>query len=64
MVRKEQVKDMRYQIRLINTETGKSMKTTWMFSNRKVADEFVANWKALGNPHDAEVIDTKKQGAK
>ena len=52
---------MRYQIRLINTCTGKTMRTSWMFSNRKAAEEFVAKWKALGDPHDAEVIDTKRK---
>lgn len=52
---------MRYQIRLINTKTGKSMLTNWMFSNRKAADGFVNNWKSLGDPHDAEVVDTKKK---
>lgn len=52
---------MRYQIRLINTDTGKSMRTSWMFSNRKDAEEFCRNWRNLGREYDAEVIDTKRK---
>lgn len=52
---------MRYQIKLISTETGKTMLTNWMFSNRKEAEKFAADWKALGKPFDCSIVDRKKK---
>ena len=47
---------MKYQIRLINLDTNESVRTNWIFTNRKKADAFVLEWKKLGRPYDAEVI--------
>jgi len=46
----------KYQIKLINTQTKEALRTGWIYTNRKKAQEFVDNWKAQGDPFDAEIV--------
>lgn len=54
----------RYQIKLINTETNESIRTTFSYSNRKEAEKWCEAWRNQGKPFDAEIIDTKKRAVK
>lgn len=52
---------MRYQIKLIKTNTNESRLTTFGFTNRKEAEKWCESWRALGKPFDCEIVDRKKK---
>ena len=51
---------MRYQIKLVNTNTNESRLTTFGFTNRKEAEKWCESWRALGKLFDCEIVDRKR----
>jgi hypothetical protein len=52
-------RNMKYQIKLINTKTNKAVLTSWVFTSKKKANEWAEKWKAQGEPFDCEIVKIK-----